>query len=515
MQRLTLALLRTLSVTIFVAAIAWPMVAIFLRSLADGTAPNDGFTISLRQLSLLWRSFWMAGLATTLSLVLALPAIMVIGRLKSLTSRPLLMAMLAAVMLTPPMVCEFGWSKIFPSHWPHILSELPFFSDLLLGELRCLFVWSLWTWPIPALIIGTGWRRKASETYEAALLSTSPTRAFVHAALPCLTPFIAASSLSVFVILFNDYGAPHAAGVFVYATELLSWSVSSSRVIDTLWPSLPSLVITLLALLGIWKATAFDASDFSPSRSESHPPKTRAIPTTLFWLLCIVSIVLPIGMLAAKQFTIEAAQETLVTYWQDLSYSMACAVGAGLLIAVISRGLATFERVLPIALLLAIIFGAVPGAMVGESLVAGYNFALTGWLYDHWPISVLASISRFAWIGLLVVMAMKRSGSTELARQAMTDGAERSIADDFIVFGASMPIMFAVAATTTAFCLAEVPAATIVRNPDFVPASLVLIEKFHRLEDGIVVSISLLQVAAAIIAALLTTCCLSTRSRRH
>ena len=157
---------------VFLLAFLWPTIALILGSAAPGQVPEGGFTFSWRQWRLLGQSEKLSGAATAVCLVLSLPGAFWIGQGRRLSRQPLVVASLFAVLLCPPMVYAFGWERLLPKNFdPH---------------LRCVAVWALWAWPIPAWIIGAAWSRGGRTVFEAALLSTSPVRAFIHVALPAL-----------------------------------------------------------------------------------------------------------------------------------------------------------------------------------------------------------------------------------------------------------------------------------------------------------------------------------------
>ena len=197
---------------VFLSAMALPAVGLIARCIAQGQPPEGGFTISTRQLGLFWRSVWLSGVATCLALVLSIPGAYVIGRLpRHVLHRwrglPLWSALLLAVLLCPPMVYSFGWDRLLPAGFP--------------PELRCIGVWALWAWPIPALLIGGGWSRVGRRAHEAAVLVTSPPEAFLRVVVPLLLRYVGLSGLILFALFFSDYVVPHACGLLVYSTELL------------------------------------------------------------------------------------------------------------------------------------------------------------------------------------------------------------------------------------------------------------------------------------------------------
>ena len=444
--------------------------------------------LSSRQFVLLWRTTWLASLATSLALLLSLPAVFVLGRTWRRKQGAWLLAALMAVLLCPPMVYAFAWERLLPAGLdPH---------------LRCVLVWAGWMWPVPAALLSSGWVRVGRGSQEAALLDYSPVLAFVRVGLPALSRYIALSGLVVFTLLFNDYGVPHACGLLVYSTELLGRAQASASVIDTAWPALLPVAVTVAVLLVVfatWRRCSVDDEFGSP------PTTTRASRAAVLAVLVVLVGVwlLPVGAMLARLGSIDTMAAAWSTYRGDLEWTLGMALLAGCLSVAMGAGVVASGRLRAIAFVGTIIFGVIPGALVGESLVAGYNHHATAWLYDHWPILVLCYVSRFGWIGVLAAMLAAAQTPALLVAQARTDGAGEADLIRRIRLPLAMPTLLAAVAVVTALAAADVAASSLVRVPAYGPIAHVLIEKFHRFEDGMLVSLGLWLVFATIPGALM------------
>ena len=484
--RLLVILLRVVCWGLFLAAIGWPTLALLGRCVWQGEPPQGGFEFSTRQLGLLWRSVWLSSSATVLCLIFAIPSAYVLGSARRFSQRPVILGALMLLLLTPPMVCAFGWERLLPASFD--------------AHARCITLWALWLWPIPALVIGMGWSRSARGVFEAATLATSGWRAFICVALPSLSRYIAVSATIVFLLCLRDYGVPHSCGLLVFPTELLGWAQDSTNTIDAVWPSLPVVVMTV-ALLSValrpgWFSTQ-DAPDagVSPSRPPGYWVRLMAIACfSGSWLI-------PVGALTIKLASLAAMAEAVQTYGRDLGWSLLLGAGAGIVTAVAGLAIMAESRFRGVMLFWALAFGALPGALVGESLVAAYNFPATAWLYDHWPVVALSYVARFAWVGMAAGYLVMRTTSPLLEDQAGTDGAGSSERLAGIYFPLGVPVLLCASAIVMALSLGETEASAMVRVPSFSPISHVLIEKFHRFEYGMLVSLSLWLVAAAIVPA--------------
>ncbi len=481
---------------VFIAAVAWPTIALIARCFDQGRAPTDGYVPSGRQLGLLWRSLWMSGVATGLCLLLSLPTALAVGRKSRSAYRDLSAGLLLAVLLCPPMVYAFGWARILPATFS--------------GEWRCILVWVLWAWPIPAAVIGAGWARLGRAPYESAVLDAGAVKAILHVVVPSLLPHGALAGLLVFALLFSDYGVPHACGLIVFTTELLGWADSSSVVLDTAWPAvLPALItgIALAAVALLWRRCAVDTGE---EGAGDAPDRGSDVLVLVTIALVLVSWLLPIGTLVYKLGAVQPMIEAFRTYGKDLAWSLGTAFAAGLVAVGMGIGIAasrSYDRLPgatrgaapPLAGLgWAVVFGALPGALIGVALVAAYNHEASAWVYDRWLIVVVSYVSRFGWIGLAVGFMLTRGTGSELADQARTDGASEWHVWTRLILPMQWPLLACAVSVVAALSVADVTASSIVRVPAFSPIAHVIIEKFHRFEDGMLISLSLWLIAAGL-----------------
>lgn len=484
MRRIASVAPRVFSYGLFALALVWPCVALIGQCLIEGSPPDGGFTLSQRQWALLARSVGLAASATGLCLAFSIPAAFVVGRSSRLSDRPILAAAMLGLLLCPPTVYAMGWERVLPSTFHPYL--------------RCVGVWALWAWPIPALVIGSGWSRVGRPVYQAALMVATPRRAFLCVAFPQLIGHVALSGLIVFVLFLNEYGVPHSCLLTVYATELLGWAASSSRPIDTVWPSWPVVAVTGLAFIAIWRTWLRSSvgnamgQSISTASGSSHGFAGATIG------VLVISWLIPIGALAVRLESSGTIVEALSTYRGDLAWSAALAILGGAASVAMAMGFAAKRRLLMFGLSWSLMLGALPGALVGASLVAAFNNHLTGPLYDHWPIVVLSYVARFSWIGFATAMLIVESTERDLLDQALIDGADYRTAFSRIQFAIHWPTLCCAGAIIAAMSLSDVSASSLVRVPSFSPIAHVLMEKFHRFEDGMLVSLSLILVLAAL-----------------
>ncbi len=473
-------LLFLVSGAIYLAAIVLPAVALVWTSIDQGLAPREGFIYSQGQVALLGRTFLLALSAA----LICIPPAVAAGVLACWRKpHPLSVAIVTAGLMCPPMVYSFGWLRLFPPS--------------LAPEIRCVAGWVLWAWPVAAIVIAAGWARAGKEAYQAATLSTSPLFAFIRVGLPALRPHIFLAAMLMFVLFSCDYGMPHGFGLRVYATELLAWASESNNTIDVLWPAMLPLGITAIALGAVLVAIrrcGFHESDRG-GEIENRPGWRVAalICMAAGWALPLIALSRP---LTAKVFG-----ETWRTYQMDLAASIGGAGVAAMLIMLLGLGFVMIGRSRKSILFVAILLGALPGAVVGQALIAAYNGPSFQWLYDHWPIVSLAYVARYAWVGLLACWVAASSRGNAITEQARMDGASESQVVRFILLPQHALLLLGVAAIVIAMAIGDVAASTLVRVPGYNPIAHVIIEKFHRFEDGMLISLSLMLVGISALGA--------------
>jgi len=490
------------SALLFLLSAAWPMIALALAVIADARAPETGYGFTTGQWRMLGYTLSLALISSTLSVLISLVVVIALGPRGGPSAQPVLTSLMAAVLLCPPMVYAFGWERLLP---PSIN-----------GHIRCIATWTLWAWPIPAMYIGAGWSSVTRHCFEASTLETGPARSILFVALPALRRHIAASFLILFVLFLGDYGVPHACGLRVFATELLGWAANSPHPIDTLWPALLPVSVITVALIGLGLLLRGDASEGASTAAEwKGRPGARAFLPVIF--LALISWAAPLTGLMQRLESFAALPRSLAMYRPDLIATLLTGLCAGVVVVLQASAFSLLPRLRSIALLAALFLGAMPGALIGQAMIAAYNRGATGLLYDHWPIVVLAYVCRFGWIGLLAATSMSRGlqparsnqlrilGCTlqettqDLIDQAAIDGADRFSILTRILIPMRLPMLLAAVAVAAALSISDVAASAMVRVPSYSPLAHVIIEKFHRLEDDVLISLSLVLVAVSLL----------------
>ncbi len=473
---------------VFFAAIAWPALNLAARCVLDARPPTEGYSYSSRQLLLLVHSLGLAALASLSAVLVAIPAAYVVGRASSLGRRPVFAVLLVLVLLCPPMVYAFGWEKLLP-HW-------------IGPRVRCLLTWTLWAWPIPSLMLGAGWRRVGRRAYEAALLEAKPAAAFRCVALPLLRPYMVAAWLILFVLFCGDYGVPHACGLVVHATEMLGWAANATLPIDVVWPSVPVLLVASAALGGLgWIARHSEAPDHEVTLHDTSTGFDAMILAALGVFL--ISWALPMAGLTLARPWFTSLGAVLEYYQADLGVSLATCTAAAAASLLMALAVVRCRRGGKAVLAASLILGVLPGPLVGASLLWAYNRPAFGFLFDHWPIVALSYVSRFGWLSVLAAAFLSRQMSPALNDLARLEGVSGLDRIWHVEGPLSSPLWLCTMWVTTVLALGDVAASALVRVPSFTPVAHVLVEKFHRFEDGMIIALSVLLVAAPLPAAII------------
>lgn len=483
--RLGRALLLIPGTAAFLLILLVPALALVFRSVELGRSDAAPALIAARQWTLFGRSVYLAAGGAAGALVLSLPAAYVVGRIGRLSRAPAIGALLLAPLLLPPMVYAFGWQRIgLPS---------------LGGALCCVWVWASWGWPIPATLIGTGWARAGREAYEAAILVTTPTQAFGRVVLPLLLRQASLALLILFVIFLGDYSVPHSCSLVVLGTELLGWAAQSNRPADVLVPAIPLIAVVVAALavvVGIWRRPDETHTDVGLAESR-RAGCLAAVPIALVGL----TVAVPIGALAVRFGAWRVMSTAWHTYGSELAASLGVAVSAGVVAVGIGLSLGVSDRLRRWAVPVAVLAGVLPAALAGEAVLMVYQHVRA--VYNCWLLLLVGYVARYAWVGLLTAWLAKAATSPDLIAQARTDGATETSITLRLRYLPNAAVLLAGIGLATAMALADVAVGTMLTVPGIGPISAILLEKFHRLEDGMLVALSLWLVIGAVPAAVL------------
>jgi ABC-type Fe3+ transport system permease subunit len=470
----------------FASAMVYPPVVLVIRSILETVyqSGEPAMTTAL-PMSLLLRSVLLAAAAAILAVALAMPAVSIVGRLDGARAGGWIIFLILLPLLLPPMMYAFGWQRL--------IGVIP-------GWLGCIWVWASWAWPIPAFIIGAAWIRSGRQAYLHALTVTGGAKAFLYIGLPALRGAIVASFLVVFVFFLGEYSVPHAWAQIVFATGLMDRASSSPRAVDTLLPSLPIVFIALatLAVAAYAGRRAFDAETSGSIRGATRRRITGAV---ILVVLVALSVGVPLTRLVLIARWPEAATVTVEIYGTEIGQSILLAVACGASSVLMGICLIGVKRLRTAALVWSIAWAALPGALVGHAIVLAYLPIPS--VYDHWIKMLIGYLARFGWIGIVAAWLVWRTANQRLIDAARVDGATDWEAVWHVAIRKDWLALVAAIVIITVLSVAELPTTSLVRVSSIAPISTLIVEKFHRMEDDLMIGLSLSVAVAALPAALI------------
>jgi len=458
----------------------YPPVAAVVREFRNRGGDAAGVDASTSW-KLLGYSCALAGAGAILSIILALPGAYVISR--ALQTRGMLCRIVVAVTVLPllfaPMVYGFGWDRV--------VGGRP-------GDVACVWVWASWSWPIGALLLGGVWARSGQDIYREALTVTGWLSATVRVVLPTLRTPMALCGLVLFAFFLGDYTVPHACGLMVSATDLLAIAESGARVVQLLIASWAACAVILIAL-GLVVIVRKTAPPITHDQSE--PGRSIRWPHLLIPIaISTVTMGPPLWSLINNVNIIQAVRSAIEIYGAELVGALLIALAAGLVAVALGMGVMALRSGRRAVLVWSILCAALPGALIGQMIVIA--FLPIEWLYNHWLLMVIAYVVRFGWIGIVAAWIARSAADREQIDAARSDGADESAALWHVGYRSHWAVLFAAVFVVASFSLAEVATTSLVRVPGVTPVSLLLVEKFHRFEDDMLVALSLLPMLAAL-----------------
>jgi ABC-type Fe3+ transport system permease subunit len=474
MSRWAVRVILAIGLAATATVIVFPIATTIVQSVADPNPASGSWWPSARQQSLILRTASLSAMATALSIALSLPAAFVVGR--SIHSRP---GWLVAIVLMPlilsPMFLAFGWQRILGSYTPGVER----FSQLA----RTIAIWSSWAWPVPALIIGSGWSRIGRPAYEAAVLDATNAQAFIRTALPTMWRHVLTSALILLAVFTSEYSVPHANGVMVVATEILSVAqIGAANEVIRLSAPIVAIGTVLLALaVIILRRTPPTQTDERPVQS----PRLRCVP---MFVVLFATIGVPLVSLCARSSLLSDLGEAAATYYPEWVGSIAVCLGSGVAAVLIGLFATTHRVVLWFTATGAVLLGIAPGAVVGEIMIIAYQNI--GPIYDYWPILVIGLTARFAWLGIIVAWLAARSTSQNVYGQMSLDGSANPTSRLSLQLRHHSRILLAGVFVAGALAMADIPTVSMLQVPSPRMISLIIVEKFHRFETGMLVAIS-------------------------
>jgi ABC-type Fe3+ transport system permease subunit len=259
------------------------------------------------------------------------------------------------------------------------------------------------------------------------------------------------------------------------------------------WPLLGLVMLALAALAMCWRRRSEPDDEEMP---EIRHAGQRWMLLGLTAPVGVMTVVLPVGALIGRLPSLGTMGQALHTYPTELWTSLAIAAAAGVAAVWMGVSAIAVRRVRPVVVGAVLVFGVLPAALVGHAVLAAY--LPVGFVYNSWLLLAIGYVARYGWIGVLVAWLAWRSAGSDVVAQARTDGAGEIDITLGLRYRPNIALLLCGVAVVAAMSLADVALGSLLTVPGIGPISGKLMEKFHRFEYGMLVSLSLWLVAAAL-----------------
>lgn len=443
-------------------------------------------------------------LAAALAVVVAIPAAMVIGRGRNRFALPLLFV-LGVGLLQPSIVYAYGWVQIFR------IADLFPRPQSMLDILRCVLTLAGWLWPIPAVLMGLTLRRMDPQIQQQALLDGAVARV----TLRHLAGSMVASACIVMVLALQEFSIYDYSGIQVVPTEVRALfqsttdpTLGAGRALATALPTIA--LVVLLAVAGVHLLRDTGGEMLAAGRWP------RVLDAGVGWyvltaIVVVTSIVVPIAALIGSMQRPFAPAAVWGAFGPEMVGSTTLAAVAGALTFVVALS-ASLVRV-RFGLLLASLLFLAGGQMVAVALIRLYNRPWLDWIYNQWPIVILADLALFGWVALAGGRLTWSQSWRQLREISAVDGASRWQVGRYVVWPLAWPVCGAAAVLVAVLSLGEVPAAVLlqVQRPPTIIPWLVTWVHMQRSDEMIQGSLLLLGLVMALSAVALGLAYLATR----
>nr|WP_040532125.1 iron ABC transporter permease [Gordonia rhizosphera] len=294
--RLGALLVAVVPTAFIVVLFAWPVGALIRRAVSESDAGVVELLRRTHAADLLGFTLYQAAASTVLSILVAVPIVWLIARVRIPGS------MLLMVVVTVPFVL------------PTVVVGVAF-RALLGGPLAFLGIDS-GLWPIllahaflnvavVARIVGAAWRSLDPRLAEAArTLGAGRARAFAGVVVPRLMPAIGAAAALVFLFCSTSFGVIIILGngeIRTLETEIYTQAIGYFRIPEAVALSMLQIVVVVAALLVTRVVSDPGAADGArPTETRFTPHRWQWLPVTaaLVWTLAV--LVGPIAVLALR-----------------------------------------------------------------------------------------------------------------------------------------------------------------------------------------------------------------------
>lgn len=517
-----------LALLIWIAAVAWPMLAIapaLSQSLHGAASIATGEASAPQTLPrlLLTSVCWGAIVALGSALIGWLP-----GRwLGSLLNRshqhgggfvPVAAFMLVPLCL-PAYVVFYAWWQSWPAgtalhRWviEHQAMQWAREATLLAGML-------CWSWPIVALCVAGSAARRPRMRDEMLAIDGAPWRVRAMDQLRTDAPGLAIGFLLVFLATLNNTTCFDLSEVFTFANELRARRALGATPTQVLSAATPILAIALLGAAAIWWVISRRAPQLATA--SARPARSGAIGTSITWF---VAVIVPLAMFCRNVMSENGVggmagvshvfDEFSRLYGESTLWTLGMAMISGIAAAMVTFGLAmmwhserrTTRFAAHVVSLMWIVWSLLPGTILGMALEAAFNRPpLDGWIFRA---PLILNIAQLASAGFVAVFFARWSVAGEprvLQDLRRLDGAQSLRGLWLSARPTMLAASFASFAIVTVMSVGEVAVTAQVVPPlpiERTPLAMTLLNDMHYQRPQTVMMASLMMTLLAIIGAL-------------
>ena len=445
----------------------------------------DAFRIGLLGRTLLYNIS-----AAVLAVGMGLPAAVVVGRGRGVVARVILFVLPLAVIL-PSITYTYGWMQVFR------LAGLHFEPAGLPDVLRCIWTLACWLWALPAIVVGLALRFTDSQVQQQALLDGTLWRT---TAQQLAGPIVAGFAV-VLVLAMQEFAVYERSGISVISTEIrtvfetgalgassqaianvvagsgLDPTDQAERAAAAVATAIPFLVIVIaITLLALWGMRRFSAAEAVEANAWPNVLNAGPLSTALAVFLILLTLVVPtIAMVwsMSRPFNVARALDVV---GPQLAGSLLIGSITGF-VALAIAALACVRRS-PVLLVISLLSFLIGGELLAIADIRLYNRVtpwplsgirvsghdLFGWVYNHFPVMVIAFVGRFGWLALFAGFVSWSRPFRDLRSMAATDGAGPVESTAHVVWPIAWPILVASGVLVVILSMTEV-SSTVLLSP--------------------------------------------------
>ncbi|MFC5729041.1 MULTISPECIES: ABC transporter permease [Nocardioides] len=307
-RRIAYAVLAAVPIAVFAVFFVLPVSAMLERGLWPEGRFDPGAVLQVlarpRTGRVIWFTLWTSTVATTIAVLLGVPAAYVLHRLR-FPGRGAVRAALLVPFVLPTVVVGLAVRELISTSGP--------LGFLGLDGTPAAIIIGLVFFNVAVVIrtVGVAWESLDRRPGEAAsALGASPWQVFGTVTMPALRPAILSAASVVFLFCATAFGVVLVLGGVRYSSVETEIYLLTADLLDLPAAAALSLVqmlavVVLLVVVGRLRAVP----DPTVRRSTAAPvrPRTRDLPAVLVTVLTLAAVALPIGTLVAGSFRREGS----------------------------------------------------------------------------------------------------------------------------------------------------------------------------------------------------------------